>query len=96
MTLETLEDFDFNQFPPVWVGYAVNPIKGRRKLVKVWANPPSRGNYRGEEVLNLGNIIVYRPGSWRNSTSAPGCPPLRPEDTAEWFLVVVQQSQAAK
>jgi len=91
--LENLENFDFNQFPAVWVGWAVNTISGRRKLVKVWANPPSLSNYRGKEVMNLGSLIVYEPGSWRNTTATPGCPVLNTQaDYEGWYLVVVQSS----
>jgi hypothetical protein len=76
----------------VWVGFAVNIARQRRKLVKVWANPPAPGNYRGDEVANYGNIIVYEPGSWRNSSAAPGCPVISPNEYADWRLVVVRMN----
>jgi len=77
-------------FPEVWVGYAVNFRQNRRKLVKVWSRLPQPGNYRGEELLNLEDLVFYRPGSWRNSTSAPGCPKLSPDEYDEWYLVLVR------
>lgn len=90
-----LEDVDFESFlndlPDFWVGFAVNFKKNRRKLVKVWRNLPKEGNYRSDEILNLESLVVFKPGRWQNSTSAPGCPILKsPEEYNEWYLVVVK------